>query len=253
MASIKPLRYDVWLIPTLVNNDHWQLSVLICKKQKLAQLDSFHIGNPEVIEAILDFFGSEYFDSFCQCPKFEDWDICVSQDVPEQANAYDCGVYVCINSYSLCYGIFCMYEKDSSTLIRSWIATNVINTDSATMLIPHSKASSDPTLSVMGSAPTAGKFQTSRNPPTAYVSTKNFFLHWSDDLFQDNYSTCAAQGNCSQPLGNREMVFCMFCRDWYHIVCVGTTHRKAAEASVFFSVYDVQMETMHFYLNIKML
>ena len=234
VASIKPLRYDAWLIPALVNDDHWLLNVFICKKQILAQLNSFHNGNPEVIEAILDFFGSEYFDSFGQCPKFEDWDICVPQDVPAQANAYDCGVHVCISSYSLCHGIFCMYEKDASTLIRSWIATNVINTDSATLLIPHSKASSDPTLSVTGSAPTAGKFQISRNPPTAYVSTKDFFLHWSDDLFQGNYSTCAAQGNCSQPLGNREMGFCMFCRDWYHIVCVGTTHRKAAEASVFF-------------------
>ena len=26
----------------------------------------------------------------------------------------------------------------------------------------------------------------------------------------------------------------MLCRDWYHIVCVGTTHRKATETSLFF-------------------
>ena len=154
----------------------------------------------------MDFFGSEYFDSFGQCPKFEDWDICVPQYVPAQANAYDCGVHVCISSYSLCHGIFCMYEKDASTLIRSWIATNVINTDSATLLIPHSKASSDPTLSVMGSAPTAGKFQISRNPPTAYVSTKDFFLHWVFFLFQGIYSIIVCFKVIIVPVPRKEIV-----------------------------------------------
>ena len=45
----------------------------------------------------------------------------------------------------------------------------------------------------------------------------------------------------------------MFSHDWYHIVCVGKTHRKAADAIVFFffSVQDIQMEAMHFYLSIK--
>ena len=69
VALIKPLRYYVWLIPALVNDDHWLLNALISKKQILTQLNSFHNGNSEVIEAILDFFGSEYFDSFGQYSK----------------------------------------------------------------------------------------------------------------------------------------------------------------------------------------
>ncbi|CAF0791302.1 unnamed protein product [Brachionus calyciflorus] len=90
-------KADFFLIPFLLNDNHWSLVLIDAIKQKVSNLDSLYEPSQTTIDLIKNHFNNTL-------PKLKIMVKWSSENikVPKQENLTDCGVYLCLYSRNLC-------------------------------------------------------------------------------------------------------------------------------------------------------
>ncbi|KAK3931619.1 Ubiquitin-like-specific protease 1 [Frankliniella fusca] len=117
---------DMLVVPSNINLNHWVLFLVLTKLKCIVILDPLYSKksvDPNVVEhlLILRYF-LECSYHFCfQGLKldWEEWKLYAPRDFPRQPNGYDCGVYVCLWTYSACCGNTLHVSDFSSTKLKA--------------------------------------------------------------------------------------------------------------------------------------
>ncbi|CAH0700281.1 unnamed protein product [Spodoptera exigua] len=88
--------YDVIVVPVYLGN-HWCVSFINFRKRKIEYLDSRVQKNDShtCLDALLQYLKNEHQDR--KGVPFDDngWETKVREDIPQQRNNYDCGIFMC--------------------------------------------------------------------------------------------------------------------------------------------------------------
>ena len=82
-------------MPININNTHWMLVIVYPKKNIIASYDSINGNNEEVVNNVLKLLHFLVKKDSDEEDCFKEWDFLVI-DGPQQNNAFDCGVFMCI-------------------------------------------------------------------------------------------------------------------------------------------------------------
>ncbi|KAG2272685.1 hypothetical protein Bca4012_085749 [Brassica carinata] len=97
-TSVKKLDYhlidcDKIFIPIHMNI-HWTLAVINIKDRKFQYLDSFKGREPRILDAMARYFADEVRDKSGVEVDVSQWRQEFVQDLPEQSNGFDCGMFM---------------------------------------------------------------------------------------------------------------------------------------------------------------
>ncbi|CAF1023263.1 unnamed protein product [Brachionus calyciflorus] len=88
---------DYFLMPILLDDNHWSLVFIDTIKQKLTNLDSYY----EPSQLVLDQIKNHFNNLLPKLNNLINWNS-TEYKVPKQNNVTDCGVYLCLYSRYLC-------------------------------------------------------------------------------------------------------------------------------------------------------
>ncbi|KIY69675.1 cysteine proteinase [Cylindrobasidium torrendii FP15055 ss-10] len=86
---------DVVLIPVNHNNVHWTAAVINFKRKRIESYDSMGGCRPPVYAMLRHYLDAEHKNKKKKPFDFTDWTDHRVEDLPQQENAYDCGVFTC--------------------------------------------------------------------------------------------------------------------------------------------------------------
>uniref|UniRef100_A0AAF5D9B4 Ubiquitin-like protease family profile domain-containing protein n=1 Tax=Strongyloides stercoralis TaxID=6248 RepID=A0AAF5D9B4_STRER len=83
-------------VPINKNNVHWCMAIINVPKKEIRYCDSMRQENLEALEAIKSYIKSEAADKLKIDINLDEWTAFHAQDVPQQGNGFDCGVFTCM-------------------------------------------------------------------------------------------------------------------------------------------------------------
>lgn len=92
-------NYDMVLVPLLVNGNHWCLGVISPPQRHIQLYDSMRCADRDydyVFEKLFDFLKDECNERFDNPLDTSEWIRDCVDDIPQQSNGFDCGVFVCV-------------------------------------------------------------------------------------------------------------------------------------------------------------
>ena len=82
------------------------MSIVVLKLRLIIYLDFLHGINYNLLITILNYAQSQHVCYSTSMFEEKDWDISAPTDLNIQKNSYDCGVYVCMCNFMVCYSCF---------------------------------------------------------------------------------------------------------------------------------------------------
>ena len=118
---------DVIFVPVNVRNCHWVLAEIHLKLKVITVYDSLEGNNKDTMELLLMYLSDEHKDT-----KKIDIDVTAwrfvqpkKEDIPNQTNGIDCGVFVCMNMFLLANGFPLLLDHTDVLLFRKHIAVTL--------------------------------------------------------------------------------------------------------------------------------
>jgi Ulp1 protease family, C-terminal catalytic domain len=128
IKMVKPLEYDVWLVPVNVSAIHWALFIVLPRQQILLYVDSLNMSATEeftsvasIIQFTLQLQGEE--------ASLEDWVGVKCTDAIQQNNASDCGVFLCLYAQVVTSGKALQLHPDDGRIGRIWLVWELCHAD----------------------------------------------------------------------------------------------------------------------------
>jgi len=108
---------DIVLLPVNLRGTHWALGVVDFRKKRFSLLDSLGTSarnSSQFADAMLTYLTDEHEDKRGKpMPDVEEWAVEEAQDMPQQENGYDCGVFMCRAAECLLRGTpFNFHQRD---------------------------------------------------------------------------------------------------------------------------------------------
>ena len=94
--GLNPLTFRYFLCPISIENKHWVLGVVDREQRTVAVWDSYCIRRHKYESLLLGFANEQLGGGFAVAAQ--------PHGLPEQRDAFSCGVYVCAFAYILCHG-----------------------------------------------------------------------------------------------------------------------------------------------------
>ncbi|KAJ1525567.1 hypothetical protein ONE63_010371 [Megalurothrips usitatus] len=238
------LYNDLWLVPTLIKGNHWILFLVVVKTKKIIILNSMYEGKQLSSSLLLHLqilrllIQKSHIQCFGGPPDWKLWSVHSPSDTYLQTNGSDCGLFVCLWSYSICTGkILPDGLGDMSVNIRSWISKEFLakaQPNLNKMIVDSDDAEDDlevleqmdPTICTTEPwsnlpAPKVDHDLIDGNPTALYLSTI------ITSLWIATSTKCGAPEGCR--VKDKDMFLCEACREFYHMLCVGDTRKKPAD------------------------
>ncbi|KAG8857660.1 Smt3-specific protease [Tulasnella sp. 330] len=95
---------DVVLIPINQGNAHWTSAAINFKKKRIEFYDSLGLSRPIVFERLRNYMDMEHMDKKKTPFDFSGWVDFYTEEMPQQENGYDCGMFVCMVMEALSRG-----------------------------------------------------------------------------------------------------------------------------------------------------
>lgn len=86
---------DVILIPVNHNNAHWTAAAINFRKKRIESYDSMGMSRASVYKYLRDYLNAEHLNKKKKPFDFTGWEDYIHDDIPQQENGYDCGVFTC--------------------------------------------------------------------------------------------------------------------------------------------------------------
>ena len=119
---------SVVYVPINVKDIHWILAEIHMELKVVSIYDSLGERNDEHIGLIFKFMQDEYKMTYDSEMNLDEWSI-VSygmEEIPKQANGYDCGVFVCMFLFLLANRYAIVLNQDDADLFRMHIAVSIV-------------------------------------------------------------------------------------------------------------------------------
>ncbi|KAJ4867631.1 Ubiquitin-like-specific protease 1A [Raphanus sativus] len=129
-TSMKKLGYhlidcDKIFIPIHMNI-HWTLAVINIKERKLQYLDSFKGREPRILDALARYFADEVKDKNKVDVDVSQWRQEFVQDLPEQRNGFDCGMFMLKYMDFYCRGLDLCFTQEHMPYFRVRTAKEIL-------------------------------------------------------------------------------------------------------------------------------
>jgi len=95
---------DVVLIPINQGNAHWTCAAINFRKKRIEFYDSLGLKRDAVYGRLREYLDKEHLDKKKKPFDFTDWVDLYDEEMPQQENGYDCGVFVCMVMEALSRG-----------------------------------------------------------------------------------------------------------------------------------------------------
>ena len=128
VKKVQPWSYDLWLLPVLVNNNHWTLLVVILRQRLMIYFDSCHKLPPQlVIDRICSFISSSRTARHDKLTQWSKWVLSAPIDIPEQKDEHgritdNCGVHVCMWAYAIVSRSIATFNEEDIKTARKGLA-----------------------------------------------------------------------------------------------------------------------------------
>uniref|UniRef100_A0A0N5CES1 ULP_PROTEASE domain-containing protein n=1 Tax=Strongyloides papillosus TaxID=174720 RepID=A0A0N5CES1_STREA len=83
-------------VPINLNNVHWCMAIIDVPKKEIRYCDSMRKRNTDALNVLKNYIKCEAADKLKIDINLDEWTAIHAQDVPEQQNGYDCGVFSCM-------------------------------------------------------------------------------------------------------------------------------------------------------------
>jgi len=89
---------ETLIIPLNMGNSHWATLSIRFQQKEIELLDSLNNNGSETLEAVLRYLGDDYSNTYgISWEDRHNWTlISRREDIPQQQNNYDCGIYTCL-------------------------------------------------------------------------------------------------------------------------------------------------------------
>jgi len=119
---------ETLIIPINMGNSHWAILSIRFQLKEIELLDSLNNNGSEILEAALRYLGDEYSNT--NGIPWEDrhnWSlISRREDIPQQQNNYDCGIYTCLFAEACSTHSRPTFSPDFASSFRLTLATYII-------------------------------------------------------------------------------------------------------------------------------
>ena len=96
-------KCDKIIVPVNEDNCHWTLAVVDVVNEELVYYDSYHKRNPQVLDSLWEWYRGMMIVKGEMKDDTAAWPKKYPNDIPEQKNGIDCGVFMC--KYADCLGL----------------------------------------------------------------------------------------------------------------------------------------------------
>ena len=104
-AKVDIFALDFVLVPLHVRNNHWCLACFDMARKELSYLDSLQGPADNRLENLLCWLRDEHQDKKGAALDTSDWTLLQRNDIPEQNNLVDCGMFMLRNANCLIRGV----------------------------------------------------------------------------------------------------------------------------------------------------
>jgi sentrin-specific protease 1 len=125
-------RFDVFamdmvLFPVNLSNLHWVLGIINFKKKQIEYYDSFGKSSEAFFAAVRDYVEKESLDKKKTPFDWAGWTNVIGGDqLPQQENGYDCGVFCCMYAVYFSVGRFPSFAQKDLPFFRKKIAIELM-------------------------------------------------------------------------------------------------------------------------------
>ena len=89
------LQKDVIIFPINIKNAHWTCAAINLRCKRFEYFDSMSNPNQSVLANLRDYIVNEALAKKKITLDVSDWPDCFYEDIPQQNNSFDCGIFVC--------------------------------------------------------------------------------------------------------------------------------------------------------------
>ncbi|KAI9630777.1 hypothetical protein KEM48_013676 [Puccinia striiformis f. sp. tritici PST-130] len=89
------LSKDIIIFPTNIGNAHWTCAAINLRSKRFEYFDSMGNPNQSVLANLRDYIVHEALLKKKITLDISEWPDCFYQDIPQQNNSFDCGIFVC--------------------------------------------------------------------------------------------------------------------------------------------------------------
>ncbi|XP_015605745.1 sentrin-specific protease 1-like [Cephus cinctus] len=126
--KVQPAKYDVWLLPVLIDQNHWTLLVVLLTHYIMIYFDSCHHLPPKsLINRICSFIGSSRTARQAKLTNWSQWVLSAPTDMPHQMKENgniggNCGMHVCMWAYTIVSSSIVPFEEEHMNTARKGVA-----------------------------------------------------------------------------------------------------------------------------------
>jgi len=126
--------FDIILCPIHISGVHWALSVIDFRAKTIKYLDSMaepsnhkHVLN--MLEVLREYLKEEHNDKKKSAYDVSDWKLLnTGKEIPQQSNAYDCGVFACAAADFISRDADLTYSQEDMPTIRQTMVLEIVDT-----------------------------------------------------------------------------------------------------------------------------
>ena len=93
-TNIDIFKFKKLILP-VYTPDHWSCVGIDIQKQQITYFDSLRRKNQELLKFLLKYLDTEHQVKRGSALKLSDWSLAHADDIPQQSNSFDCGVFSC--------------------------------------------------------------------------------------------------------------------------------------------------------------
>lgn len=120
---------DKMFFPVNIGNAHWATSVIFMQEKCIRFYDSMGGNGTRYLEGLFRYLKDEWRDK--KKTDRGDWDewqlIGYTEDIPQQHNGFDCGVFTCMFADALSRGMPLCFTQQHITPFREHITLSILN------------------------------------------------------------------------------------------------------------------------------
>jgi Ulp1 protease family, C-terminal catalytic domain len=120
IRKVRPLEFDVWLIPVNLRKAHWTMFVVLPRQRIVLNLDSMNlwdVSEYEKVTAIVQYSLLVHGEE----SSLENWVTVRCTDLVQQQNGLDCGVFLCLYAEALTSGLPLDLDPNDGGVARKWL------------------------------------------------------------------------------------------------------------------------------------